>query len=248
MNNPMQQVQTSQPHRRRLQFSLLSLFVLMTSTCAVLTWLVWPKSVGVVAQVMASTLTVSPTGSTIPQPKFVDYQAKLLAAFEDPEILKDAVAITGNGDLPMLRGKRDPLNWVRKRLEVEAAPNSIISVKLTVPEYFKQNAIEFVDYITFRAVTKTIRDIEPLPRTRLPELVAQRLALERTINATSQRLERSKRVAGTGSPVVAAIEAELETHVDAWKRLGEQIEAGKTAQEFVSQVRFVQTATAVDKS
>jgi hypothetical protein len=234
--------------RRRLQFRLVTLFAIMTATCLALSWYVWPKSVDVVAQVMASTLTVSSTGSTVPHPKFAEYHAKLLAAFEDPEILADAVAITGSGDLPMLRRKRDPVNWVRKRLAVEAAPNSIISVKLTVPEFFQQNAVEFVDYITFRAVTKTVRDIEPVPRTRLPEFVEQRLALEQTINATSQRLERLKQDAGMGSPEVAAIEAELESQVDAWKKLGAHIEACKTAREFVNQVRFVQMATAVDNS
>ena len=53
--------------------------------------------------------------------KLSTVKSELLAILADPQLLKDAVAITGNGDLAMLRGRSDPIGWIKKRLEVTTA-------------------------------------------------------------------------------------------------------------------------------
>jgi hypothetical protein len=235
-------------NRRRLQYSLLTLFVVTTLACLGLSWLVWPKTINVMAQVMASTLTISATGNTVPEPKFEDYQAQLLAAFKDREILADAVSIAGNGRLAMFRYTSDPVTWVRQRLTVTVEPNSIICVKLMVPEQFEKDAIELVDYITFRAVTQTARDIDPRSHTRIDELIERQETLKRTIDDTNKRLSELKIQPEDLSPEIALIHAELRAQQKAYDELNAKIEAARIADEFVDQLRFVQTATVIDKS
>lgn len=221
----------------------MSLFALMTVTCLVLSWHVWPKTVAVEGQVMASTLSVAPSGKTVPQPKFVDYQAKLIATFTSQEVLQDGVNIAGNGNLAMLRGRSNPAEWIRRRLEIVVAPNSIITIKMTVPEQYKDDAVELIDYIMFRGVTQTARSVDPIPRAKLASAVAHRQILADTLEAASQRLERATHDFGNASGEVAAINAEMESATAAWQRLNDDITTGELIDEFIDQLRFVHTAT-----
>jgi hypothetical protein len=229
--------------RRRFQYRLVSLFALMTVACLGLSWYVWPKSVEVVATVMASSTTVAPTGRTVPEPRFRDYQDKLMETLADPAILQDGVAIAGNGKLAMLRGRSDPVDWVRRRLDVTASPNSLITIKLTVPERHQRDAVEFVDYILFRAVTQTARGISDLPRSALPEAIKRRQSLELSLQATSRRWKQARLDYGPNSLEAAAIEAQLYAEQESWQRLHVSISDCELIEDFMDQLRFVQTAT-----
>ena len=86
----------------------------------------------------------------------------------------------------MLRGRSDPFGWIRKRLEVTTATNAIVSVKLTVPEYFKNDAIEFVDYITLRAFAHVTVKLGRQTRAWTQRLEREKLALQQEIKTTTQ--------------------------------------------------------------
>jgi len=232
---------------RRLQYRLVSLVALMTATCLALSWYVWPKSVLVEAQVMASTLSVSPTDRTVPQPQFADFQAKLIAAFTSQDVLQDGVTVAGNGNLAMLRCRTDPVEWVRRRLEVTAAQNSIISVKIAVPEQYQDDAVELVDYIVFRSVTLTARSVDPIPRAELASAIERRQLLAEMLEAASQRIEQANHDFGSASGEVAAIKAKMELATTSWQRLNDDITTGELIDAFIDQLRFVQTATVTGK-
>jgi hypothetical protein len=215
----------------------------MTVACCVLSWYVWPKSVEVVAQVMASSTTVGSDGKTVPQPRFRDYQAKLIETLADPEILKDGVAIAGNGDLAMLRHRSDPVDWIRRRFDVTASPNSLISIKLTVPERYQRDAVEFVDYILFRAVTQTARSISDLRRSELPDAIKRRQALELALHSTSRQWKQARLDYGPTSLEASAVEARLYSEQESWQRLHQAISDCELIDDFMDQLRFIQTAT-----
>ena len=99
--------------RRRLQFSLLSLFVLTTAACLALTWWVWPRPVDVILISIASPTPIQVSMGSRGEPTFVDYQQEFLAALNSPQLLQDAIDVTGNGHLPMLAHRRDPAAWLQ---------------------------------------------------------------------------------------------------------------------------------------
>ena len=231
--------------RRRLQFSLLSLFVLTTLTCLVLSWWVWPQSIEVVSQVMASTTPIRALSPPFaPQPQVVDCQTELLAFLADPQLLKEAVAITGNGDLSMLRGRSDRIGWIKKRLELTTAPNAVVSVKLTVPEYFKKDAIEFVDYITLRAYAHVTVKFGRQARAWTKRLEHDKLALQQEIKTTTYLLNAVRK--SLDSANVAAIELRLKSQRKSLDDLVKDIEFSRSADNQLNRVQLVQMATVID--
>jgi hypothetical protein len=194
---------------------------------------------------MASTFSVSPSGKTVPQPEFAAYQAQLMAAFTDPEVLGDGVAIAGNGRLSMLRGRSEPIDWVRERMEIVLAPNAVISIKMTVPERFAKDAIEFVDYVLFRGVSKTARDAVRIPRSGLSSALLQCQTLEQSVATLSLRLAQARPMFDHTSAETAAIEETLRATQQRCAELDRDIAASQLIDEFMDQLRFVQTATVV---
>jgi hypothetical protein len=143
------------PTRRRWQFSLLSLLVLMTATCLVLGWMARPRPLEVVALIHAP--AAPPPAGKAASPgtaPFIDVQQELLAKLREPALFTDAVSIVGNGKLRMFRGRVDPADWLRDRLDVEILPQSVVSITLRVPAKFEKEGIEVLDYIALRAATR----------------------------------------------------------------------------------------------
>ena len=89
------------PARRRLQFSLLSLFVLTTTTCLIMSWWVWPQPVEVVSLVNASAtpIPIGPASDGAFACPTVIYQQELLTALKDPKLLHHAVSVASNANL-----------------------------------------------------------------------------------------------------------------------------------------------------
>jgi hypothetical protein len=143
------------PPKRRLQFSLVSLFALTTVTCLLLGWWAWPRPVEVVALLHAPAATPALGKLSLRANEFVvDIQRELLSALNDPTLMDDTVSIVGNGKLRIFRGRSNPAAWLRDRLEIDVLPKSIVSIKLTVPAEFKTDAIECLDYMALRAATR----------------------------------------------------------------------------------------------
>jgi hypothetical protein len=231
---------------KRLQFSLLSLFALTTLTCLVLSWWVWPQSVEVVSQVKASTTPIralSPPAA--PQPQVVDCQSELLAFLANPQLLKEAVAITGNGDLSMLRGRSDPIGWIKKRLEITTASSAVISVRLTVPEYFKNDAIEFVDYVTLRAFAHVSVMVGRQTRAWTQRLEREKFSLQQQIKSTTHLLNKLKGPP-TNNANVAAIEVLLKSQRESLNDLVKDVEFSRSAADRANQPQLVQMATVID--
>lgn len=230
---------------RRLQFSLLSLFTLTTATCLVLGWWVWPRPVEITSQLMATTKpirTLPLVGGTAPQ--VVDYQTKLLAALADPQLLKDAVAIAGNGNLAMCR-RSDPVTWIQDRLDVKST-NSNITIKLTAPEYFKKDALEFVDYITLRAYTDVSIAITRQTRAWTRRLVRERDALALQLKATTKRLNELNELDPNVLPdavEVAALEQTLASQRTSLAELDKDINFSRAADDHANNFQLVQNAT-----
>lgn len=230
---------------RRLQFSLLSLFALTTATCLVLGWWVWPRPVEITSQLMATTKpirTLPLVGGTAPQ--VVDYQSELLAALADPQLLKDAVAIAGNGNLAMCR-RSDPVAWIQDRLEVKST-NSIITVKLTVPQYFQKDALEFVDYITLRAYSDVSIAIVRQTRDWTRRLVRERDTLTLELKAATKRLKELDHVAPANAPELATLEKALASHRKALAELEKDIDFSRKSGDQVNNFQLVQNATVLD--
>jgi hypothetical protein len=237
---------SSRPASRRLQFSLLSLFALTTLICLVLGWWVWPRPVEITSQLMATTrpIRILPlVGGTAPQ--VVDYQSKLLAALADPQLLKDAVAITGNGNLAMCR-RSDPVGWIQKRLEITTSSNSVITIKLTVPEYFKKDAIEFVDYITLRAYSDVSIAITRQTRAWTRRLVRERDALALQLKTTTKRLNELDQLQPADAPEEAALKKTLASQRKSLAELEKDIDFSRNADHQVSNFQLVQNASVLD--
>ena len=177
--------------RRRLQYRLVSLFALMTLTCLGLSWYVWPKSVEGRGAGDGILVRRSRIGrSTVPQPRFRDYQAKLMDTFADPDVLQGR---RGH------RRKWQPRNAPRRLvtpsigfagdLKITAAPNSLISITLTVPE-------------RHRARRGRVRRLHHVPR-RHPDR-------EKHKRATSLRIAGGHRAAASAGAFAASNIAALE--------------------------------------
>jgi hypothetical protein len=232
--------------RKRLQFSLLSLFALTTLTCLVLSWWVWPQSVEVVSQVKVSTTPIRALSPPVAsQPRVIDCQSELLAFLADPQLIKDAVAITGNGDLAMLRGRSDPIGWITKRLEIATASNAVVSVKLTVPEYFKNDAIEFVDYVTLRAFAHISVKVAQQTRAWTQRLERRKLAMQQKIKSTTRLLYKLKK-SSTNDANVAEIELLLKSQRESLSNLVKDVEFSRSAADRANQPQLVQMATVID--
>lgn len=226
---------------RRLQFSLFSLLALTTLTCVVLGLWAWPKPAQITSQLMATTTPISmlpPASGAAPQT--VDYQTELLAALADPQLLKDAVAIAGNGNLAMCRGS-DPVAWIQDRLEVKST-NSNITIKLTVPDYFKRDALEFVDYITLRAYTDVSIAIARQTRALTHRLVHERDELTLQLNATAKRLKELAPVTAADEPQVAALKEMLASQRRSLVELEKELDLSRKADDQVNNLQLVQNA------
>jgi len=234
------------PTNRRLQFSLFSLFALTTTACLVLGWWAWPRPVTVVSQIMATSTpirTLPLVGGTAP--RVVDYQSELLAALADPQLLKDAVAITGNGKLTMFR-RSDPVAWIQKRLIVDTPGSAIIEIRFTVPEYFKPEAIEFVDYITLRAYTDVNISIGRRTRAWTQRLIRERDALQAEFDATIQQRNELKKSPAPNSQELATLDLELAAQHKSLAELEKDIDFSRTADDPSNNLRLVQNASVLN--
>jgi len=169
-----------------------------------MSWWVWPQPVEVVAlvQVPAAPIPVSENSVQL-----------LLTALNNPTLLNDAIAITGNGHLRMLRDQSDPADWVRKGLEVEVLKNSIVSIKLSVPRHYASDAIEFVDYIMLRAVADVDSKLVRSGHSR-----RDKRAVQQAIYETIQR--RQQLLASPVDPRRAAeVDLQLALQLEDWNRV-----------------------------
>ena len=171
------------------------------------------------------------------------YQQELLAALSSPKLLQDTVAITGNGKLRMLRGRSDPAEWLRRRLEVKVINPSIVSVTLTVPEYFQRDAIEVVDYITLKCVSRTTADVGHRTRKFLKSLRHEQRSLHREIGRKTAKLERLSRTLPGDDPQLATLEAEIRRLSEEVGELSAEISVAQGADNSSSHLQFIQMAT-----
>jgi hypothetical protein len=232
-------------HRvRRLQFNLLSLFALMTVTCLLLSWWVWPQPVEVISLVHASAAPIPVSfKSNASQTRLVSYQEDLLAALHNPAILHDAMTVAGNGNLRMLRDRSDPIGWLQKRLEIKVLKNSMVSIKLTVPEYFQRDAVEVVDYITQKAVAGTSVKIGRQTREHVKRLRREHRALQHAIGETTQRLNGLREDESGDSHRAAALVLVLKSQCASLNRLQGEIAKAQSADQSLTHLQFIQSAT-----
>jgi hypothetical protein len=158
--------------RRRLQYSMLSLLIVMTTTCLALTWWTWPRPIVVESIVFATATPVRLSSSTgdAPERRILVYQQELLAALNDPDLLPTTVDVIGNRSLAILRQRSDPAGWLRGRFRAEAVNATTVSIKLTVPEHYRTDAVELVDYITLRCFVQVASSTSNRIRERLAAL------------------------------------------------------------------------------
>jgi hypothetical protein len=198
------------PSRRRWQFSLLSLFLLTTATCLVLSWWVWPRPVEVVAIVNASAapLPVSRTPPNGGSPEVVEYQQELLRELQSRVLLKDAVSVPGNGNLRLFRGLSEPTAWLRKRLKVEVLQPSTVLVSLKVPKHLHDEGVEVVDYITTRCISRTLVKVGRETRRYLSDLQREKLNVRRKLQAATSRTDGQDRPKALDEAEVVALTSE----------------------------------------
>ncbi len=233
--------------RRRWQFSLLSLFLLTTATCLILSWWVWPRPVEVVAIVnaIATPLPVSSALTSESPPEFVVCQDVLLRKLRSPDLLEDAVAIPGNGNLRMFRNRSEPTKWLEKRLRIEVVQPSAVVVSLKVPERFVGDAVEVVDYITTRCVSRTLVEVGRQTREHASALIAEQKRVRRQLVDKSVQLAQWRRKLGAEHREVVALEAEVFELTERTKRLTAEILNAQNLDNSSRHLQLVQMATAV---
>lgn len=234
--------------RRRLQFSLLSLLSLTTLTCLALGWWVWPRPIVVTSRLMATTtpIRVLPSADTA-VPQITDYRTELLAALANPQLLNDAVAITGNGRLAMCR-RSEPVEWIRDRLEIDTSNGTNIIITLTVPEYFKHDAIEFVDYITLRAYSDVTIKIARQTRAWTRRLVRERDKLAAQLKATTKQLEKLDGSSPASAEQAAALQELQATQRKSLAEFEHDINFSDSPDISAGNLQLVESATARDST
>jgi hypothetical protein len=231
--------------RRRWQFSLFSLFLLTTVTCLMLSWWAWPRPAEVVAIVnaMSTPLPVSSALTSDEQPEFIICRDVLLKALHKPEVLDDAVAIPGNGKLRMFRGRSEPAEWLKSRLGIESVQPSVVMIRLKVPAQFRDEAVEVVDYITTRCVSRTLVEVGRRTREHASALLAQKNRVERELKNTRLRLEKFRRTRAAEDPELVVLEEEACKLMDLSKQLSAELLAAQDVDNSSKHFQLVQMAT-----
>jgi hypothetical protein len=235
----------ARPQRHRWQFSLLSLFLLTTLTCLVLSWWAWPRPAEVVAIVnaMSTPLPVSSSLTSNDPPEFVICRNVLLNNLHDPEVLKDAVSIPGNGNLRMFRDRSEPAKWLEARLRIESVPPSVVIIRMKVPAQFREEAVEVVDYITTRCVSRTLVEVGRRTREHASVLLAEKNRVERKLKSASRRLEKLRRMRAAENPELVALEAEILKLTDLSQQLTAELLAAHDLDNSSKHLQLVQMAT-----
>jgi hypothetical protein len=116
--------------RRRVQFSLLSIFALMTVICLALTWLVWPWPVNVVTLLRVDS-RLKPDALQIFHSKDV-----VSAVLKDAEVAK----------LPFVQAQDNPLTDLANQVETDFHQHGeIMMVSLKVAPRFGNQAAKLLD-------------------------------------------------------------------------------------------------------
>lgn len=233
--------------QRRLQFSLLSLFLLTTLTCLLLSWWVWPRPIEVVSIVNASAtpLPVSRSVADGTPPEFAVYQQELLKELRSPGLLQDAVSVPGNGNLGMFRNRSEPTEWLAKRLRVEVVQPATIMISLKVPEHLRDEGVEVVDYITTKCVSRTTVKVGRQTREYLSDLRAEQQRVRRQLRKNTRQLAQLSRTRSADDAEIIALETEVLHLTDTIKRLVVEIQNAQTADNSSQYLQLVQMATAV---
>jgi hypothetical protein len=207
---------------------------------------VWPRPVEVVALINASTKPLAVSRSTDPgaAPDTVMYQYELLKALQSPALLQDAVSIPGNGELRMFSRRSKPVEWLRERLRIEVINPSIVSIKLKVPKHFQNEAIEVVDYIATRCVSRTLVKVGKQTRDFLSELRAEERRIRRELSGREQRLAHLASTRPTDDAERRRLEAEAFQLKEVLNQLDSELQSAQSADNWSQYLQLVQTATA----